>query len=86
MNFVSKSLLLRSTANVVSEFHSGSVGMRLLSTSKIKYDDKSKKDLETMVTNEKRGIFRVLDIGLPKPMRARRAGRSNRKTIKAIPR
>ena len=46
----------------------------------------NKKDLVAMVSDEKRGIFRVLDIGLPRPYSGRKAGRSDRRVIKAIPR
>jgi hypothetical protein len=39
-----------------------------------------------MVSDEKRGIFRVLDIGLPKKLGPRQARKSDRKVVKAIPR
>ena len=46
----------------------------------------TRKDLMSMVSDEKRGIFRVLDIGLPKRYGERRPRRSDRKPIKAMPR
>jgi hypothetical protein len=46
----------------------------------------TRKDLMSMVSDEKRGIFRVLDIGLPKRYGDRKPRRSDRRPIKAIPR
>lgn len=43
-------------------------------------------DLEKMVEDEKRGIFRVLDIGKPKPFQARFERRGLRFPVKAPPR
>lgn len=44
------------------------------------------KQLQTMVADEKRGIFRVLDIGKPRGFREKRAKRSDRKIVRASPR
>ena len=45
------------------------------------------KEIERAVKDEKRGVFRVLDIGLPKPYQADRAKRTaDRVVIKAPPR
>jgi hypothetical protein len=68
------------------------IHVRSLNTSKISFFEKeessatTRKELETMVSDEKRGIFRVLDIGMPKPYSVRKPRRSDRRVIKAIPR
>ena len=91
MSVFKMSQLFRLSSNVGHDFYHGPIGLRYLSISGTRDaadvdTSKNRKALETMVSDEKRGIFRVLDIGLPKPMGARRAWKSDRKIVKATPR
>ena len=91
MSVIKISKLFRLSSNVGHDFYHGPIGLRYLSISGTRDaadvdTSKNRKALETMVSDEKRGIFRVLDIGLPKPMGARRAWKSDRKIVKATPR
>jgi len=91
MSFISISRSFR-PSSAVHDILSGPIQVRSLNTSKISFFEKeessatTRKELETMVSDEKRGIFRVLDIGMPKPYSVRKPRRSDRRVIKAIPR
>ena len=93
MSFVGISRSLRAPSTI-HDIVSVSLKPRYFSTTKINCYERdaedaaatSKKDLVAMVSDEKRGIFRVLDIGLPRPYGARKPRRSDRRVIKAIPR